>query len=194
MKYTKFGELFRIYRIKNGETLNDASIFLGVTNSFVSAVELGKKKVPKKWCKMIAEHYNLNAEEVKELEDAIQECSINMYLNIGKLRDETKFRPWMTKILINCCNKIYGVKKSDISYDEIEENKILQNFNDLDDVSFYELISFLEIEDRTIITLYYLDEYTTKEISEILEINESTLRSRISNIRNKIKKSIEGGE
>lgn len=131
---------------------------------------------------------------IHDIEDAIQECSINMYLNIGKLRDETKFRPWMTKILINCCNKIYGVKKSDISYDEIEENKILQNFNDLDDVSFYELISFLEIEDRTIITLYYLDEYTTKEISEILEINESTLRSRISNIRNKIKKSIEGGE
>ncbi len=83
MKYTKFGELFRIYRIKNGETLNDASIFLGVTNSFVSAVELGKKKVPKKWCKMIAEHYNLNAEEVKELEDAIQESKNNVKVNLS---------------------------------------------------------------------------------------------------------------
>ena len=83
MKYTKFGELFRIYRIKNGETLNDASIFLGVTNSFVSAVELGKKKVPKKWCKMIAEHYNLNAEEVKELEDAIQESKNNVKVNLA---------------------------------------------------------------------------------------------------------------
>ena len=83
MKYTKFGELFRIYRIKNGETLNDASIFLGVTNSFVSAVEIGKKQVPKKWCKMIAEHSNLNAEEEKELEDAIQESKNNVKVNLS---------------------------------------------------------------------------------------------------------------
>lgn len=35
--------------------------------------------------------------------------------------------------------------------------------------------------------MYYLDEYTTKEISKILKINESTLRSRISSIKEKIR-------
>lgn len=131
---------------------------------------------------------------IHDIEDAIQDCSIKMYLNIGKLKDITKYKSWMTKILINCCNKIYSFKKGDISYDELEHNNLLVEFDKFNNLSFFELISFLEVEDRTIITMYYLDEYTTKEISEILGINESTLRSRVSNIRNKIKKSIERGE
>ena len=83
MKYTKFGELFRIYRIKNGETLNDASKLLGVTNSFVSAVELGKKKVPKNWSSIIAEHYNLTEEETKELDEAIEESKNSVKVNLS---------------------------------------------------------------------------------------------------------------
>ena len=83
MKYTSFGELFRIYRIKNGETLNDASKLLGVTNSFVSAVELGKKKVPKKWSKIIAEHYNLNDKEIEELNEAINDSKSNIKVNLN---------------------------------------------------------------------------------------------------------------
>ena len=89
MKYTKFGELFKIYRIKNGETLNDASIFLGVTNSFISAVELGKKKVPKKWFEIIAEHYKLKDEERKELEEAKEESKSNVKIS---LTDSTLFQ------------------------------------------------------------------------------------------------------
>ena len=83
MKYTKFGELFKIYRIKNGETLYDASKFLGVTNSFVSAVELGKKKVPKKWFKIIVQHYNLTEDEADELETAIRDSKNNIKVNLS---------------------------------------------------------------------------------------------------------------
>ncbi len=84
MKYTRFGELFRIYRIKKGETLYDASKFLGVTNSFVSAVELGKKKVPKKWLEIIVEHYNLTGDEINELEMAINESKNNIKVDLSK--------------------------------------------------------------------------------------------------------------
>ena len=82
MKYTKFGELFRIYRIKKGETLHDASVLLGVTNSFVSAVELGKKKVPESWLEIISSHYKLTEEETKELEEAIKESSTNIKIEL----------------------------------------------------------------------------------------------------------------
>lgn len=83
MKYTKFGELFRIYRIKNGETLHDAKDFLGVSTSFISAVELGKKKVPRKWLSIISDHYKLNDEERIEFEKAIDETMDSIKVDLS---------------------------------------------------------------------------------------------------------------
>ena len=79
-----------------------------------------------------------------------------------------------------------------LSYEEIQvDNMDFKDDSDIkkleNELTFFDIINFLEIEDKTIITLYYLKEYTTKEISEMLNINESTLRSRISNIRSRIK-------
>lgn len=44
MDYTAFGEWFRVERIKKHERLYDMEGVLGVSSSFISAVELGKNK------------------------------------------------------------------------------------------------------------------------------------------------------
>lgn len=82
-----------------------------------------------------------------------------------------------------------------VSYDDIQENHAaLSNVIDIEDLNnemnFLDIIRDLDIEDRTIITMYYMQEYTTKDISKILKINESTLRTRISKIRNLIKNTL----
>ncbi len=143
---------------------------------------------------VIAKSRLSNEEDIK---DAIQETIMNSYINIHKLKDETKFNSWITSILINSCNKIYNQRKIKlVSYEEMGENN--SSFKTDEDISkfnekqsFQDIISFLEVEDRTIITLYYIEEYTTKDIAEILKINESTLRSRISRIKERIRKELE---
>ncbi len=143
---------------------------------------------------VIAKSRLSNEEDIK---DAIQETIMNSYINIHKLKDETKFNSWITSILINSCNKIYSQGKIKlVSYEEMGENN--SSFKTDEDISklnekqsFQDIISFLEVEDRTIITLYYIEEYTTKDIAEILKINESTLRSRISRIKERIRKELE---
>ena len=64
---------------------------------------------------------------------------------------------------------------------------MLNEKGNVNNMNFFNIIDFLDVQEKTLITMYYLDEYTTKEISEILDINESTLRSKLSSIRNKIK-------
>ena len=130
-----------------------------------------------------------------DVNDVVQETVINMYLNISKLKDISKFNAWMIKILINNCNKYYlnsSKDKNNISYEELSEEHLKDNT--IDEMSFNDIISFLDEDEKTIISLYYLNEYTTREISQMLNINESTLRSRISSIRGKIKKTLERGE
>lgn len=130
----------------------------------------------------------------EDIKDVMQETIMQGYIKINGLKSAEKFSSWITSILINNCNKLYIKNKMKLlSYDDIEETNNI-NFKQEneykkveDDINFLDIINFLNIEDKTIISMYYLNEYTTKEISEILKINESTIRSRISNIRNKIK-------
>lgn len=134
-----------------------------------------------------------NEEDVK---DIIQETIMNAYINLKTLKDIEKFNSWITTILINTCNKFYTKNNINIvSYDGMVENSInLACDQDTESINNYmdfaQIIGFLEVEDRTIITMYYMEDYTTKEIGEIFNINESTLRSRISRIRERIKQNL----
>lgn len=134
-----------------------------------------------------------NEEDVK---DIIQETIMNAYINLKTLKDIEKFNSWITTILINTCNKFYTKNNINVvSYDGMVENSInLACDQDTEGINNYmdfaQIIGFLEVEDRTIITMYYMEDYTTKEIGEIFNINESTLRSRISRIRERIKQNL----
>ena len=46
-----------------------------------------------------------------EINDAIQETIIKSYNHLRKLKDNSKFKSWIIKILINECNTIYKKKR-----------------------------------------------------------------------------------
>ena len=83
MGYTKFGEYFRILRIKHREVLADAKTFLGVSSAFISSVECGKKAIPQTWFGLISEHYNLNEKERAELCEAIDLSQQTLKLDLS---------------------------------------------------------------------------------------------------------------
>lgn len=85
MNYTKFGELFRILRIKHHEVLADAKEFLGVSTAFISSVESGKKSVPDDWADKISHHYELSREEKEELIDAIDQSKKTMKIDLSSV-------------------------------------------------------------------------------------------------------------
>ena len=155
----------------------------GDKQAFCSVIENVERKLY-----IIARSRLTNTEDIK---DAMQDAIMYAYINIKKLKEVEKFNAWIVKILINSCNKIYNQKKINIlSYSEFDENKFKYEsdfINFENNMNFFNIIDFLDVQERTLIAMYYLDEYTTKEISEILDINERTLRSKLSSIRNKIK-------
>ena len=82
MGYSKFGEFMRILRIKKGEYMGQIAEMLGTTTPFLSAVENGKKNVPKTWKEKIIEHYALSECEINELENAIEESKLQMKFDL----------------------------------------------------------------------------------------------------------------
>lgn len=127
--------------------------------------------------------------------DAIQETIILAYSSIRKLINVKSFKTWIIKILINKCNEIYKEKTTSktVPLDAYELEKYsLNKEDDFSSVEFESLMSVLSKEEKTIMILYYSEKYTTKEISKILGINESTIRSKISRIKKKLKIILEG--
>ena len=73
MSYTSFGEFMRVLRVKNHEVMGDVAKVLEVKIPFLSAVENGKKNVPTEWIDKIVNHYGLNQEGRRMLEESIEE-------------------------------------------------------------------------------------------------------------------------
>ena len=92
MSYTRFGEFLRHLRVENHEVMGDMAEVLGTSTPYLSAVENGKKNVPKKWLAIIANHYSLSAEEIEKLKEAISESGTQMKIsmqNAGNIQRKT---------------------------------------------------------------------------------------------------------
>lgn len=119
--------------------------------------------------------------------DAIQETMISSYKSIKKLKDPKCFKSWLIKILINKCNDIYKKKKI-ISIEQNNLQDYLQDETELDNnLNFLSIIKHLNYNERIAILLYYQNQFTTKEIANILHTNENTIKTRIARAKNKIK-------
>ena len=128
----------------------------------------------------------------EDIFDAIQETMISAFKSLHKLKDESYFKTWIIKILINKCNDIYKSKKKNVV--SLNENIKLDDSNSYsdDNLNFEFIIKYLNYDERIVMTLYYLEEYTTNEISKILKTNENTIKTRISRAKSKIKNNYKG--
>lgn len=127
-----------------------------------------------------------------EIYDAISNTTVIVFEKISSLRKEEFFKTWITRILINECYKIYNQNKK-IIYLENCNSEVLGNlcFTDkdrLEEIDIQNLIKSLGKDLRETVTLYYLEDYSVKEISEILEIPEGTVKSRLSRARKELEK------
>lgn len=122
--------------------------------------------------------------------DAVQETILIAYTNIHQVREPKFFKTWITRILINECNKIRKVQTKIVKMDDYlvpATNEYPEVFVDLQTA-----IDSLEPDLRTVITLYYYEDLSIKEIGAILEIAVGTVKSRLNRARTKLSNLIEG--
>ncbi len=126
----------------------------------------------------------------EDAEDMVQEAFVECFRNLWSFRFESTFGAWLKKILVNRCINHIRKKKIDLAlsdnlpetvYEEEEEVKY-------DTGKIFEGIEKLPDGYRIILTLYLLEGYDHTEISQILEITESTSKSQYSRAKDKLRK------
>lgn len=122
--------------------------------------------------------------------DAVCDAIEKAYKNIKKLKKPKYFKTWFIRIVINECKKQIREKKRVIYLaDDIYKEDIKYNKEDKLDIE-YILKELPEIERSLIYMKYYLG-YTLKEISEVVDLPEGTVKSKIYNNLKKMKSKLE---
>ena len=134
----------------------------------------------------------------QEAQEVVWDSILTAYNKLWSLRDRRKFNSWITRIVVNNCNSVIRKRKIQevaFEYQKVEDGMYIDNeYVDIEDeIDFFELLSDLNYEERTIMAMYYSEEYTTKEIADILKSNESTIRSKIQRAKQKIKNRYRSG-
>lgn len=141
-----------------------------------------------------------------EAEDVAQEAFIRAYVNIHSYDDSRKFSTWLYRIATNLSIDRLRKRKPDYFLDaEIKGTDGLDMYSQLatdarlpeEEVQGMELekMIYQEIANlppiyRSIITLRYLEEFSLKEISEIMDLPLGTVKTRIHRGREALRKKL----
>jgi len=127
-----------------------------------------------------------------EAEDNLHDAFIEIFTNIKNFKSTGSFEGWMKRILIN--KAISRYKKSffltSIKDDNIPEIMIADTEMNYPIDYLLSLIQELPHQYRLIFNLYELDEYSHKEIAEMLSISESTSKSNLHRAKSILKEKI----
>ena len=128
-------------------------------------------------------------------DDIAQETYIKAFLSLSSLKDKSKFKSWLYRIayttFINSrrstSNLIDLTEAEGIAADVSSDSSF--NYQEL-----YKALSILSVEARSAILLFYIEGYSTNEISSILGKSESNIRQLLSRGRKQLKSLIEKSE
>ena len=128
----------------------------------------------------------------EDVADAMQETALICWEKISELRENKYFKTWLIRILINKCNSIYKQKTKFISNEKQPERGDFEN--GFANIEWTLLLDVLAEKFRTIIILYYVDGFKVREIAQILDISESTVKARLVEARKQVEKFYDVGK
>lgn len=132
-------------------------------------------------------------------EDAAQEAFIDAYQHLSRLRDPRAFPGWFRRVVFKHCDRITrrklvktvpleDARASDLEYSDsadivtkAEERELVLN-----------AVRSLPEAQRTVIALFYIRDYSQRQIADFLELPVTTVKKRLYDSRQRLKERLEG--
>lgn len=128
-----------------------------------------------------------------EAEDNLQDAFLTIFKKIGQFKYKGAFEGWIKRITVNTALQRYRDKSVLNIVDEARIEDTTIEVED-DDVSLDFLLNCVQqLPDRyrLVFNLYALDDYSHKEIAEMLDISVGTSKSNLSRARLILKEKVE---
>lgn len=118
----------------------------------------------------------------EDIADLLQETVMLAFEKITTLKKGQYFNTWICRILLNNCYRFMKRNKPLAELDETVLNHL--SHHEFLSLELDDALNSLDDNHRIALTLYYVNGFTTKEISEFLHEPEGTIKSRISRAKN----------
>jgi RNA polymerase sigma-70 factor (ECF subfamily) len=124
----------------------------------------------------------------EDAEDMLQDGFIKVFLQIHTFRSRGAFEGWIRRIMVHTCiNHLKKNKRFNESVDLIQAGSAQVREESIPSIvqakQIVDCIRLLPIGYRTVLNLYAIEGYSHKEISGMLDIEESTSRSQYTRAR-----------
>ena len=131
--------------------------------------------------------YMNNEDEAK---DALQEGFIKVFKNISKFKFTGSFEGWMKRIFVNSSIELIRKRKMHLDVSELNSNELPLTAKietgSMDAEKMMTLVQQLPEGYRTVFNMFIVDGYSHKEISNYLEISESTSKTQLFKARKQL--------
>lgn len=126
--------------------------------------------------------------------DVVQETAYRSFKSIGILNEPKYFKTWLIKIAISCALDMLRKQKKVIQmrpgYMELISEDVKEDI-DLE-VTFQELIEFLDEDEKSVIILRFYHDMTIKEVAESLNIPLGTAKTILYRALKRLRKELKG--
>lgn len=147
-------------------------------NKFINCVKKNSQRIY-----LIALSYTKNSADA---EDIMQNVFIKLWKHEKPFEDDSHMDKWLTIVCINECRDF--IKNSFRRHNlPIEEAINISSLDNTKDIDLFKAVMELPKKERTIIHLFYYEDMSINDISDILKIKESAVKTRLFRARKKLK-------
>jgi len=129
--------------------------------------------------------------------DVLQETWLAVFKGIRKLKDPLSFPAWLYQIGHNKAvnwlqkeNKYVQMTNEQVT-DHYESNATILAIKEQAEL-VHELLGKLKLFHREVLTLYFLEDFSIREIAQITGVSEGTVKSRLYYAKNKLNEVSKG--
>ena len=124
-----------------------------------------------------------------DADDAVQNTFIQYYTTDKQFENEQHIRAWLLRVVINKAKNInisFWRRKS-VPLEDYIESLV---FKTPEEKNLFKEVMKLPEKYRRVIHLFYYEDYSVKEIAQILNLTESNIKVRLNRGRKLLKKSL----
>ena len=129
-----------------------------------------------------------------EAEDVFQEVFLRLVRYKERIDGQEHLKAWLIRVTVNCCRKQFhsAYRRRTVPIDrEIGSEQTYEM--DLPGDPVYDAVLGLPDDYRSVIHLFYYEDYSVAQIGRILKKNESTVRSLLYRARKMLKEYMKEG-
>lgn len=126
-----------------------------------------------------------------DAEDITQEVFLRCFRSSPTFLSKEHQKAWLIKVAINCSNTLLtsAFRKHTVALNALGEPS---SEDELPDSTVYDAVLKLPDKLRTAIHLFYYEDYSVKEIANVMQASESAVKTWLFRARSTLKKELKG--